>query len=162
MSRALMQQALEALESDNPDIQLRAAIALRATLAWPEQGPVAWMRPDNRVAEESMTGKQFSRGPKEPPIGTWVPLYTAPITTRKDAVIDKTMAVRIATQLGWQPPNTSQQEAAGWIRAIDEALVVHHVGVADAGDSYEVAKQKLHTLLVVTQDIGAYFAKDKT
>ena len=37
-----MQQALEALESDNPDIQLRAAIALRERLAQPEQEPVAW------------------------------------------------------------------------------------------------------------------------
>ena len=34
--RELMQQALEAMESDNPDIQLRAAIALRARLAQPE------------------------------------------------------------------------------------------------------------------------------
>ena len=32
MVRELMQQALEALESDNPDIQLRAAIALRQAL----------------------------------------------------------------------------------------------------------------------------------
>ena len=32
MDRELMQQALEALESDNPDIQLRAAIALRQAL----------------------------------------------------------------------------------------------------------------------------------
>jgi len=30
--REMMQQALEALDSDNPDIQLRAAIALRAAL----------------------------------------------------------------------------------------------------------------------------------
>jgi len=30
--RELMQQALEALQSENPDIQLRAAIALRAAL----------------------------------------------------------------------------------------------------------------------------------
>jgi len=32
MSREVMQQALEALDSDNPDIQLRAAIALRKAL----------------------------------------------------------------------------------------------------------------------------------
>jgi len=32
MSREVMQQALEALDSDNPDIQLRAAIALRRAL----------------------------------------------------------------------------------------------------------------------------------
>lgn len=34
--RELMQQALDALDSDNPDIQLRAATALRARLAQPE------------------------------------------------------------------------------------------------------------------------------
>ena len=41
MDRELMQQALEALESDNPDIQLRAAIALRERLAQPEMEPCA-------------------------------------------------------------------------------------------------------------------------
>jgi hypothetical protein len=35
--RELMQQALEALDSDNPDIQLRTAIALRERLAQPER-----------------------------------------------------------------------------------------------------------------------------
>ena len=35
MSREVMKQALEALESDNLDIQLRAAIALRAALDAP-------------------------------------------------------------------------------------------------------------------------------
>lgn len=35
----------------------------------------------------------------------------------------------------------------GWIQAIDEALVVSWVGVADAEDSYEVAKEKLAKLI---------------
>ena len=35
--RELMQQALDALDSDNPDIQLRAATHLRAALAQPER-----------------------------------------------------------------------------------------------------------------------------
>ena len=39
--KELMQQALEALESEHPEIQLRAAIALRSRLAQPEQEPVA-------------------------------------------------------------------------------------------------------------------------
>ena len=38
----IMQQALEALDSDDPSIQLRAAIELRTALAQPEQEPVAW------------------------------------------------------------------------------------------------------------------------
>lgn len=54
---------------------------LRATLAEPMQEPVAWMRPDNRVAEESYSRTQFSRGRDKPPIGTWMPLYTAPPRT---------------------------------------------------------------------------------
>lgn len=41
-----------------------------------------------------------------------------------------------------------------WITAIDEAMVIHHVGVADASDTYEQAKEKLNTLLCVAQDIG--------
>jgi hypothetical protein len=35
--REIMQQALDALDSDNPDIQLRTAIALRERLAQPER-----------------------------------------------------------------------------------------------------------------------------
>ena len=40
-NRQVMQQALEALDSENPDIQLRAALALRTALAQPEQEPVS-------------------------------------------------------------------------------------------------------------------------
>lgn len=50
---------------------------------------------------------------------------------------------------------------SGWLRAIDEALVMHDVGVANASDTYEQAKDKLNKLLVVVQDIGAYFAKQE-
>ncbi len=38
--RELMQMALDALDSDNPDIQLRAATHLRAVLAQPEPEPL--------------------------------------------------------------------------------------------------------------------------
>jgi len=41
--REAAQQALEALDSDHPDVQLRAAVTLRAALAQPEQEPVAWI-----------------------------------------------------------------------------------------------------------------------
>ena len=41
--RKAAEMALEALDSDNPDIQLRAAIALRQALAQPEQEPVECM-----------------------------------------------------------------------------------------------------------------------
>jgi hypothetical protein len=43
MSIDVMKQALEALDSDNPDIQLRAAAALRLAIEQAEkQEPVAW------------------------------------------------------------------------------------------------------------------------
>lgn len=57
------------------------------------------------------------------------------------------------------------QEAApevkpdGWIRAIDEALVCHHLDVANADDSYAIAKDKLNKLLCINQDIHDYFKK---
>lgn len=35
----------------------------------------------------------------------------------------------------------------GWLRAVDEALVGLHLGVADASDTYEQAKTKLNTLI---------------
>ena len=81
--RTAAQQALEFLDAEfgwspgeAPRIDnLRAALAQQAE---PAQEPVAWMRPDNRVAEESYSRTQFSRGRDKPPIGTWTPLYTAP------------------------------------------------------------------------------------
>lgn len=36
IDRAVLEQAVEALDSDSPDIQLRAAIALRGALAQPK------------------------------------------------------------------------------------------------------------------------------
>lgn len=52
-----------------------------------------------------------------------------------------------------------QDEPIAWLRVIDEAMVTHHIGVAEPSDSYEVAKQKMNSLLCAAQDIGAYFAK---
>ena len=49
----------------------------------------------------------------------------------------------------------------GWLRVIDEAMVVHHCGVADPSDDYETAKRKLNTLLCIAQDIGSYFASQQ-
>ena len=36
---------------------------------------------------------------------------------------------------------------SGWLRAIDEALIVAHIGVTNADDSYEQAKAKLDSLI---------------
>ena len=53
---------------------------------------------------------------------------------------------------------TGQQQAQAWLQVIDEAMMVHHMGVANAEDTYEIAKDKLNRLLSFAQDIGAYYA----
>jgi len=69
MSRELMQQALEALDSDSPDIQLRAAIALQIALKT-EHEPVAWADMAVRGDDKGLSWTQgyFHK----------TPLYTAP------------------------------------------------------------------------------------
>lgn len=42
----------------------------------------------------------------------------------------------------------------GWLRAIDEALVVTHLGVADKSDTYEQAREKLTNLIGFNVDIA--------
>jgi hypothetical protein len=42
----------------------------------------------------------------------------------------------------------------GWLRAVDEAMVGSHLGVADASDSYEVAKKKLNDLICWNIDVA--------
>ena len=42
----------------------------------------------------------------------------------------------------------------GWLRAIDEALIVAHIGVANADDTYAQAKSKLDTLIGLHVDIA--------
>jgi len=63
-----MKMALEALDSDSPDIQLRAATALRAAIEQAnKQEPVAWMWSDGTTTSDPDRAD-----------GTWTPLYTAP------------------------------------------------------------------------------------
>ncbi len=72
-----MQLALEALESDNPDIQLRAAIALRQALET-EQEPVAWISEGGDVSRSKryMDEMGFKCNPlyTAPPRREWVGL----------------------------------------------------------------------------------------
>ena len=42
----------------------------------------------------------------------------------------------------------------GWLRAIDEALVVAHIGVANKSDTYEQAKVKLNNLIGFHVDVA--------
>ena len=42
----------------------------------------------------------------------------------------------------------------GWLCAIDEALVVAHIGVANTDDTYEQAKAKLNNLIGFHTDVA--------
>ena len=53
-----------------------------------------------------------------------------------------------------KPPKPAPSVPEGWLRAIDEALVVAHVGVANAGDTYEQAKAKLESLIGFHVDVA--------
>jgi hypothetical protein len=45
----IIRMALEALDSENPDIQVRAALALRTALEQPEQEPLTLPEPLSRL-----------------------------------------------------------------------------------------------------------------
>jgi len=101
--REALKLALDALESDNPDIMLRAGIAIREALAEPEkanqcgetceraklcavcanglaepeQEPVAWM-----CSDESMTHKGYSRFARNKNELWNIPVYTTPPTRK--------------------------------------------------------------------------------
>lgn len=46
------------------------------------------------------------------------------------------------------PPQAREDaQPVGWLRAADEEMVCAHLGVAEAGDSYETAKKKLASLI---------------
>ena len=69
---------------------------------------------------------------------------------------DPAVQKRLAAQWGYVPagaqPTPSFPE--GWLRAIDEALVVAHIGVANESDTYEQAREKLDNLIGFHVDVA--------
>ena len=53
-----------------------------------------------------------------------------------------------------EPAQPAPSLPEGWLRAIDEALVVAHIGVANANDTYEQAKAKLDNLIGLHVDVA--------
>jgi hypothetical protein len=119
--RELLQQALDALisvwnmDKTTKQVESIQAIKARLTQPEPEAEPVAWMFPDDlkRFQTSETFATIFSVACGSPTQGKTVPLYTAP--PKNEPVIDKTMATRIATQLGWQPKKE-------WIGLTDEDI----------------------------------------
>ena len=52
-------------------------------------------------------------------------------------------------------PKPAPSIPEGWLRAIDEALVVTHIGVANESDTYEQAKAKLVSLIGFHVDVAS-------
>ena len=55
---------------------------------------------------------------------------------------------------GYVPVQPTPSVPDGWLRAIDEALVVAHIGVANENDTYEQAKAKLDNLIGFHVDVA--------
>lgn len=64
---------------------------------------------------------------------------------------DPNLDVPTGTKLYTQPAHAVSE---GWIRAIDEAMVCSHLGVANASDTYEEAKKKLNSLICWNIDVA--------
>ena len=79
--------------------------------------PAAWMYPDDlkRFETSEAYAEAYSIAMVSPTQGETVPLYRAP--QKQPPVIDKSVARRIATQLGWEPPRT-------WVGLTDEEIVL--------------------------------------
>jgi hypothetical protein len=122
-----LELALEALDSDNPDIMLRASISIREALAEPEpeQKPVAWMyhgilhtgtphdRPSLIWRPEYMDAMSASMGAKA------TPLYTAP-PQRKPLTEPELNAIEPTWPCDWK-----YEEVLAFARAIERA---HGIG----------------------------------
>ena len=62
--------------------------------------------------------------------------------------------VEVAAWLCGIPAQPAPSVPDGWLRAIDEALVVAHLGTANADDTYEQAKAKLDSLIGFHVDVA--------
>jgi hypothetical protein len=96
----------------------------------------------------------FKRLSNQAPVGEFVTLFSTPRGTTEflGRVPDRKLCDLKEGDLLYKQeiPSTSQLP---WLKVIDETLVVHHIGVADASDTYEQAKEKINLLLCMQQSI---------
>ena len=68
---------------------------------------------------------------------------------------------RLLTRIEALRAALQQPVQSGWLRAVDEAMVCSHLGIANASDDYETAKKKLNDLIRWNIDVDRYFEADK-
>jgi hypothetical protein len=95
MNIEVMRQALEALDSDSPDIQLRAATALRAAIEQADK-PVAW-RWKALVNGEFVSNWVLTHSEPPPYATESMPLYTAPRQEQYDQT-----SLELCKECGWR------------------------------------------------------------
>ena len=91
--------------------------------------------------------------------GVWIPIASGP---EREQTIDRLQrlvgrAAAAARKAGKHHEAQAQPAPSipeGWLRAIDEALVVAHIGVANESDTYEQAKAKLDNLIGFHVDVA--------
>jgi hypothetical protein len=117
--REAAQQALEALDSEHPDIQLRAAVALRDALAQQEQEQVAMCRTWHKGSDQHAELLEWSDALEALPDGEHL-LYTHPPRREWQSLSDE--EIKNAVEASADFWATSR----GWItsvaRAIERAL----------------------------------------
>nr|WP_314430017.1 hypothetical protein [uncultured Brevundimonas sp.] len=80
-------------------------------------------------------------------IARHLPLADAPDTVCLPITMTAGDLRTVYAALRAQPQAREDAQPVGWLRAADEEMVCAHLGVADAEDSYETAKQKLASLI---------------
>lgn len=103
----------------------------------------------------------------------WMARAALGATSVKDAIIDSLQSqfntegitendsgdalIRLSDAIAAVEDNFAQTATSvseGWLRAVDEALVVAHIGVANAHDTYEQARDKLDSLIGFHIDVA--------
>ena len=85
--------------------------------------------------------------------GDWKPLYTEQIA----ATVSKPLTDEY--KRGFIDGMKEAPTGECWIRAIDEAMVGAHLGIADMGDDYGTAKKKLNDLICWSVEVDKELSK---
>lgn len=116
---------------------------------WPEYEPT-WKAIEARVtgAQPSSSFADAYQGAMEE-VAIWKKRALEAEDVNRKFIAD----INGPTHMG-EPAQNAASVPNGWLRAIDEALVVAHIGVANPNDTYEQAREKLNNLIGFHADVA--------